>query len=361
VDLIWFDGLRSRVDPENLHAMMRGLQPHLLINNRNGLAEDFDTPEQKIGGFNRQRPWETCMTICRQWSWKPDDNMKDLKECLQTLIRTVGGDGNLLFNVGPMPDGRIEPRQVERLKEMGKWLEKYGDGIYGTRGGPCLPGNWGASTCKGNTVYLFVMQWPSHGKLALPSVTQKVRKCTVLSGGEATWTQSADAVEIAVPKKDQDEIATVIALEVEGNAFDMEPSRISQRSNSLAYRKKATATNIYRNQATFGPGMALDDDPETRWGTDTGTRNAQLEVDLGKPSRIGSVFIDERQWNRIRKFQIQYKDGEEWKTLLEGSTVGEAFSKTFSPSTAQHVRLNILEATDAPTIWEFQLFEAQDK
>jgi alpha-L-fucosidase len=76
------------------------------------------------------------MTICRQWAWKPNDPMKSLKECIQTLVRVVGGDGNLLFNVGPMPDGRIEPRQVERLLEMGDWLNRYGQSIYGTRGGP---------------------------------------------------------------------------------------------------------------------------------------------------------------------------------------------------------------------------------
>ena len=79
------------------------------------------------------------MTICRQWAWKPSDNMKSLTECIHTLIQAAGGDGNLLFNVGPMPDGRIEPRQVERLEEMGAWLDRYGEAIYGTRGGPFTP------------------------------------------------------------------------------------------------------------------------------------------------------------------------------------------------------------------------------
>lgn len=72
-------------------------------------AGDYDTPEQRIGGFQIDRPWETCMTICKQWSWKPNDKTKSLEECIQTLIRTNGGDGNLLFNVGPMPNGEIEP------------------------------------------------------------------------------------------------------------------------------------------------------------------------------------------------------------------------------------------------------------
>jgi len=362
---MWFDvpQMIKRDQAEETIAVVRKLQPDIIINNRagGGVRGDYDTPEQRIGGFNRQRPWETCMTICRQWAWKPHDKMKSLKECLQALIRTAGGDGNLLFNVGPMPDGRIEPRQVERLKEMGKWLENYGEGIYGTRGGPFKPGKWGASTCKGNTVYLYVMQWPGSGKLILPAITQRVRKCSVLSGGEATWKQTADGIDITVPKEHRHEIATVIALEGEGRAFDIEPATVAYRSNSSAYGKTAKASNTYQGQKQYDPRMALDDDPGTRWATDAGISSAQLEVDLGKPTTIGSVFIDERQWNRIRKFQLQYKAGDDWKTMLEGTTVGEAFRKNFNPVEAQHVRLNILEATQGPTVWEFQLFRAEDK
>ena len=89
------------------------------------------------------RPWETCMTIGTQWSWKPNDQIRSLKQCVQTLVKVVGGDGNLLLNVGPMPDGRFEPRQVERLKEIGRWLAQYGESIYGTRGGPFRRGELG--------------------------------------------------------------------------------------------------------------------------------------------------------------------------------------------------------------------------
>ena len=115
------------------------------------------------------------MTICRQWSWKPDDKMKTLPECLQTLIRTAGGDGNLLFNVGPMPNGEIEPRQVERLKEMGAWLAKYGESIYGTRGGPFKPAKHVVSTRKGNTIYLHILAWPEEA-LTLPAAAGEDRQ-----------------------------------------------------------------------------------------------------------------------------------------------------------------------------------------
>jgi alpha-L-fucosidase len=153
LDILWFDGLDSPRElwgdtPAESFRMIRSLQPEIVLNNRGGLPGDFDTPEQHVGEFNRQRPWETCMTICRQWAWRPGDQLKSLEQCLHTLIYTAGGDGNLLFNVGPMPDGRIEPRQVERLMEMGRWLDQYGARIYATRGGPFKPGRWGAATCQ---------------------------------------------------------------------------------------------------------------------------------------------------------------------------------------------------------------------
>ena len=81
------------------------LQPDILINNRCGMRADFDTPEQMIGAYQTDRAWESCITIGDQWAWKPNDRIKSLTECLHTLVRVAGGDGNLLFNVGPMPDG----------------------------------------------------------------------------------------------------------------------------------------------------------------------------------------------------------------------------------------------------------------
>ena len=152
---LWFDVPQefSVERGQGVVKWVRSLQPDIMINNRTGCAGDYDTPEQSVGNMQTERPWETCMTICQQWAWKPNDEMKSLKECLHVLIKTVGGDGNLLFNVGPMPDGEIEPRQVERLREMGQWLSKYGESIYGTRGGPFPRANWGVATYKGDTIY----------------------------------------------------------------------------------------------------------------------------------------------------------------------------------------------------------------
>ena len=151
LNTLWFDVSQCFDEGrgKGVVEFVRSLQPDILVNNRCANAGDYDTPEQHVGTFRMERPWETCMTVCQQWAWRPNDTMKSLKECVQTLVLCAGGDGNLLLNVGPMPDGRIEPRQVDRLKEIGRWLARYGETIYGTRGGPFKPTKSVASTAQG--------------------------------------------------------------------------------------------------------------------------------------------------------------------------------------------------------------------
>jgi len=240
--IMWFDGEWekpwTREYGNEIYDYLKKIQPNLIINNRvskgrHGMAGttkqshlnagDYDTPEQRIGGFNRERPWETCMTICRQWAWKPNDKMKSVKECIRTLLYTVGGDGNLLFNVGPMPDGRIEPRQVKRLMQMGAWLKKYGDGVYGTRGGPFKPGKWGASTCKANKIYLYVMNLQNEGRLVLPPIDREIISYRTFGSGQLVLEQNENNTELHIPASDRDEIVTVVELTVYGNAFDINP------------------------------------------------------------------------------------------------------------------------------------------
>ena len=205
--------------------MVRGLQPDILVNNRTGNGGDYDTPEQTIGGFNMKRPWETCMTICNQWAWKPNDKMKSLEQCLHVLVRTAGGDGNLLFNVGPMPTGEIEPRQVERLKEMGQWLQKYGQTIYGARGGPYQPGKTVVSTRQGTMVYLHLLG-NKEELVTLPKLPAGIVNSKVLTGGQATVAQTEQGMVIRLPVADRDPIDTIIALELDKPALEIEPIRL---------------------------------------------------------------------------------------------------------------------------------------
>ena len=139
------------------------------------------------------------------------DRMKSFKECIQTLVQTAGGDGNLLFNVGPMPDGRIEPRQVERLEEMGEWLRANGESVYGTRGGPFLPGEWGCSTHKDGKIYVHVFKWDGN-KVQLPPLERTIQSASVLGGGTAEFRQDENGVELRVPRTKQDGVDTIVVL-----------------------------------------------------------------------------------------------------------------------------------------------------
>ena len=325
-----------------------------MINNRvsrGGRAGDYDTPEQRIGNFQNDRPWETCMTICQQWAWKPDDVMKSEKECIQTLVRVVGGDGNLLFNVGPMPDGRIEPRQVDRLLEMGQWLGKYGQTIYGTRGGPFKTTASLASTYRDSTIYVHILDW-SDQTITLPALPKRILSASLLTGGSVNVRQTADAIVIGVREEYRDPIDTIVELTLDGPAAEIAP--LALPSASLAAGKKGSASNVYQNNPSHGPDKAFDDDPGTRWATDSGVKQAWLEVDLGRPQKISKVMLSEA-YDRVRRFELQYADDGSWVTCVEGRRIGEEFTAGFDPITAQRIRLNILEATDGPTIWEFQL------
>jgi alpha-L-fucosidase len=223
VDELWFDTDAGTNLPETrgnaeLWPMIRALQPQILLTKRCGGWGDFDTPEQEIGAFNNTQPWESCMTLGHQWGWKPDDEIKSLKECVRALVSCAGGDGNLLLNVGPMPDGSIEQRQIDRLQEIGAWLTTNGESIYGTRGGPWKPAGYGVSTRKAQTIYLHVFHW-TDDTVKLPNIAATIDRAHLLAGGEATVHQDEIGLTITVPPEEQDEVDTVIALELESSAM----------------------------------------------------------------------------------------------------------------------------------------------
>lgn len=223
LDVFWFDGLgksAAEYDGEGLVRIIRRLQPEIIINDRTGLPQDHDTPEQRIGKYQDDRPWESCITIGQQWAWKPNDTIKSLRECLETLVTCAGGDGNLLFNVGPMPDGRIEPRQAERLREMGRWLAVHGESIYGTRGGPWKPTQTMASTRKGQVVYLHLF----HGagaQVELPALPREIQSATRLNGETVSARQVNGKLLVTLDEGARDPIDTVIRLNLDGPATDI--------------------------------------------------------------------------------------------------------------------------------------------
>ena len=231
VDVLWFDGLDSpqylwNDIPEKSLQMLRAKQPDIMVNDRGGMLGTFNTAEQRIGGFDRDFPWESCVTIGSGWSWNPRTatKTKSLKHCVQTLVRTAGRDGNLLLNLGPKADGTFEPVQSQRLKEVGDWLKVYGESIYGTRGGPFRPAANFVSTCKAEKIYLHLMA--DQNAIELPTFGYEITACRVLGGGRATYRKIDQGWRVTlqeVPKDETARIDQVVELTIGGPAMTIRP------------------------------------------------------------------------------------------------------------------------------------------
>jgi len=178
----------------------------------------------------------------------------------------------------------------------------------------------------------------------------------LLGGGKAEVRQTTTGLEISVPESERRPIDTVVALELDRSTLDIAAVDVAGAA-SLATNAKASASNTYRNQAQFGPDKAVDGRDNTRWATDAGTKSAWLEIHMGQPKTFSRAAIKQAcpELKRIRKFAIECWQDEQWKTIVRGENLGAHYSVKFEPVTAQRVRLNITEATDGPTIFEFRL------
>jgi alpha-L-fucosidase len=230
---IWFDGMWDKPDADwrlqRTYSLIHRLQPAALVGSNHHQTpfegEDFqmfekDLPGQNETGFSRdakvsELPLETCDTINRSWGYNASDSgYKSTAELIRYLARAAGYGANFLLNIGPRPDGTIQPEFVERLKQMGAWLDQYGESIYATERGPIGPRRWGVTTQKGGKVYVHLLDQPDE-LLALPSLPKKVAKATLLKDGKPVeFDEHRWGLLLRVPLSRRDAYDTVVALEM---------------------------------------------------------------------------------------------------------------------------------------------------
>ena len=228
---IWFDGIWDRRDADwrlrRTYDLIHKLRPAAMVGNNHHMVpfagEDFqmfekDLPGKNTAGFNAESkigdlPLETCETINGAWGYNSEDhNFKSTQQLIHYVAKAAGNNANFLLNIGPKPDGTIQDEFRTRLTEMGTWLSKNGESIYGTRGGPITPRPWGVTTQKGNKTYVHVLDWEDE-LLALPVLPKVVKKAALL-GGRPVKLQSVDGgLLVHLPKADRDPIDTVVVLE----------------------------------------------------------------------------------------------------------------------------------------------------
>jgi alpha-L-fucosidase len=239
--LIWFDGLndQKKYDGERVIRMIRDLQPATLVNDRIGVDADYETPEQfiptaiptkgiQLTGIDPEvskrlkntvprpedfRLWETCMTINNTWAYnKNDHDFKSEQTLIRGLVEVASRGGNFLLNVGPQPDGQIQPEFQQRLHAIGDWLTLNGDSIYGTTYGPVQGVAGLRTTAKDKAIYAHVFDWPT-STLEIAGIDARVMSARLLANGRPlTFRQTEGKLVIDVPSQAPDPNVSVIAL-----------------------------------------------------------------------------------------------------------------------------------------------------
>ena len=241
VALIWFDGLnhQEKYNGARVVQMIHELQPATLVNDRIGVDADYETPEQFIptaiptkgvvltgvdpkvssqlkNTVPRQedfRLWETCMTINNTWAYnKNDHDYKSEQTLIRSLVEVASRGGNFLLNVGPQPDGDIQPEFQQRLRAIGEWLTLNGDSIYGTTYGPVQGVAGFRTTANDKSVYLHVFDWPV-SNLTIADIDSRILSARLLANGmPLKFRQTEGTLEIELPQQAPDPNVSVIAL-----------------------------------------------------------------------------------------------------------------------------------------------------
>ncbi|HVU45829.1 MAG TPA: alpha-L-fucosidase [Terracidiphilus sp.] len=238
--VIWFDTPTDDMTPELAGEIVALLNqhPNLIWNNRlgGGYKGDTETPEQYIPAKGYPgRDWEACMTMNDTWGYKSyDTNFKSTRTLLQNLIDIASKGGNYLLNIGPDSTGTVPPAEVERLHEVGKWLDMNGEAIYGTQatlfgdeagsfsttekdrdGKPKFIPKWDwRSTTTPNKIYIELFTWPQ-GSFHLDNVPREVTGAYLLADKAhkpLKVTRAGSGIDVALPGKPLDSIATVLVL-----------------------------------------------------------------------------------------------------------------------------------------------------
>jgi len=240
---VWFDGYWDQTAPEGsadrtprinwkldeIYGLIHKLQPQCLIGNNHHLSplpgEDFQMFEQDLPGENKsglsfqeistKMPLESCITMNDSWGFNiTDRNYKSTKVLIRLLVKNAALGANLLLNIGPLPNGDIQPEFTERLNAMGEWLKIYGSTIYGTHAGFVKPQDWGAVTEKGNKIFLHIFKTP--GDRFFIKIPNKIKSVKLFAGNKELKFKvlDDDYVMIDLNNIEKNDVDTVIEIEV---------------------------------------------------------------------------------------------------------------------------------------------------
>ncbi len=328
IDVLWFDGeWESPWTVERgrrLEALVRGLQPEIIINNRvgpgrEGMADaslemgDFGTPEQNIPAEGVPGlDWESCMTMNANWGWnKNDQNWKSSVELIQNLSDIVSKGGNYLLNVGPEPTGIFPAQAVRRLEELGAWMAVNGEAVHGTTASPIGSFPWGRATQKGEKVYLHIWEPPADGRLNLPSLATPILSARQLGGGALGAQKLGEVWSVAAPLRRPNGMPVVVELTLKGQPA-AHAAPVVQGPPAFVGRASVSASTAIEGA-------------ELRWTADGSAPTA------ASPRTSGSIVVLETAELRVQAFRGGLAVGPE--SRLKVSKAPElAASQTAAPA-----------------------------
>lgn len=260
--ILWWDTPRGMNNEraEQFLPLLK-LAPGIIHNNRLGgkYKGDISTPEQHIPGTGLPGDWESCMTMNNTWGYKSYDNKwKSTKTLVQNLVDIASKGGNYLLNVGPTAEGLIPEPSIERLKNIGVWMDKNSESIYGTSASPCNTPAWGRITTltkgKNTTLYLNVFDWPENGEIFIP-VTNKVMSCNLLVDQSKKYKTKTDeqGTTISLVDKAPDTISSVIVLKISGKPVVSNADKINQNEDGtvLLPAQKSIINNVIGSHVVY--------------------------------------------------------------------------------------------------------------
>lgn len=311
-DILWFDTPSKLPLSENIRILqaVREADDRIVVNSRLARGMGFPTFGDYINTADRPKEiypqkgdWEAIPTTNESYGYSIDDNShKEPGALIQLIAKSAARGGNMLMNIGPMPDGRIDPRDLAILKGIGNWFAVNGKSIYGTERTPLAVQAWGESTVKGSKLFLHVFDWPKDGKLVVGGLHSEITKAYLLVDAEqgqlSTQRLNYYDWEITVPSQPADPSDTVVVLEVDG-----QPRTDSSRLLSL------TQTNVLRAfDADVSTGLRYGDGKQNKeyvynWDI---TRQAKWRIRLPKAARcelrLKYMVDDECQGGTYRIF-----------------------------------------------------------
>ncbi len=401
IDEVWFDGAcgegpngkKQVYNWPAFYQTIRRLSPKALIaingpdvrwvGNESGVARLGESSVKSASsefnpGVNGQvwYPAECDVSIRPGWFYhaSQDGQVKTLEHLLDLYFKSVGRNSVLLLNVPPNRDGLFAEEDVKRLQEFGAATRE----IFGQKLGGFThqPGqnSYRALAVEPDGLATLEVKLPKAQPFNLVSLrepfwlgerSEKYRVEALVGGAWGTLAQGTVIGSrnlVLLPETTAARVRIVVEQFRGAPALAefalYHTARVQRKvSASLAAHRPATASSEHSQGTVYGADKAVDDDPETRWATADGTRECWLEVDLERVRRIGRVRFEELT-PRVGGFSLEYRNDPSapWQTALRARGAGRISEHSFAPVEARFVRLHVLDASDSPTIFEFEVF-----